>query len=107
MYRVNKIDTMVSEISSNIERLEQDLKEEYKRLIRISSDFDDIATDFVLLERKSLSQAEKEYETTTIVDRLCARLGMTFGPDRDTLFILEAAMAVMDENSSAAMAPRN
>ncbi|MBV1868970.1 MAG: hypothetical protein KUG69_13865 [Marinosulfonomonas sp.] len=107
MYRSEKLDLMAAEISANIEQLERGLKEEYKRLFRVSSDFNDIATDFVLLERKTLTQAEKEYETTTIVDRLCARLGMTFGPERDTLFILEAAMAVMDENMSASMTSPN
>ena len=107
MHRIEKMDSMVSDISANIEQLERNLKEEYKRLFRVSPDFDAIATEFVLLERKSLSPAEKEYETTTIVDRLCVRLGMTFGPERDTLFILDAAMAVMDENTSAAMTSRN
>jgi len=107
MHRIEKMDAMVSEISANIEKLEHDLKEEYKRLFRVSSDFDAIATEFILLERQSLPQAEKEYQTTTIVDRLCVRLGMKFGPDRDPLFILEAAMAVMDENTSAAMTSRN
>lgn len=107
MYRDNKIETMLSEIAANVERMEQELKEEYKKLIRISSDFDDIAAEFILLERKALPPEVKEEETTTIVDRLCERLDMTYGQERDTFFILEAAMAVMEETSSAAVMSRN
>lgn len=107
MLRKNRIDEMMSAISGNIEHLERELQEEYKMLFRISSDFEDIAADFILLDRKFLSQVEKEYETTSIVDRLHARISTTFGPEADTLFIMEAAMAVMDENSSAAAMSRN
>ena len=107
MYCNDKIDSMVSAISSNIDQLERELKEEYKKLIRISTDFDEIAAQFILLERKSLSEPEKEYETTSIVDKLYMQINDTFGPERDAKLIFEAAMAVMDETSTAATMSRN
>lgn len=107
MYRKKQIGTLLAEIAGNIEQMELDLKEEYKKLIRMSSDFEDIATDLILLERKSLPQSLKEYETQSIVDRLHARIGSTFGQERDSFLIMEAALSVMDENTSATLMSRN
>ena len=107
MYCNEKIDSMLSLISTNIDQFEQKLKEEYKKLIRISTDFDEIAAQFIRLQRKSLSEPEKEYETTTIVDKLCVQISTTFGSERDAKLIFEAAMAVMDETSTAVAMSRN
>lgn len=98
---------MLSLISSNIDQLEHELREEYKKLIRISTDFDEIAAQFILLDRKTLSEPEKEYETTSIVDKLYVQISTTFGSDRDAKLIFEAAMAVMDETSTAIEMSRN
>lgn len=102
-----KIAAMMTNISSNIDKLEQELKEEYKKLIRISTDFDEIAAQFVVLQRRSLSEPEKEYETTYIVDKLHEQISTTFGTERDVKLIFEAAIAVMDETTTAAAASRN
>lgn len=107
MYCNEKIDSMLSLISTNIDQLEQELKEEYKKLIRISTEFDEIAAQFILLQRKSLSEPEKEYETTSIVDKLYLQISTTFGSERDANLIFEAAMAVMDETSNAVAMSRN
>ncbi len=107
MYRNEKIESMSSLISCNIDRLEQELKEEYKKLIRISTDFDEIAAQFILLQREPISEPEKEYETTTIVDKLYVQINTTFGSKRDSKLIFEAAMAVMDETSTAVAMSRN
>ena len=98
---------MLSEITANVERKEQSLKEEYKKLIRISSDFDGISEKFISLERQSLPPEERDEEVTNLVERLCAQLDTTYGSDRDNTLIFEAAMAVMKENSSLASASRN
>ena len=107
MYRTEKINSMLSLISGNIDRLEQELKEEYKKLIQISADFDEIATQFVLLQRKPISEREKEYEATSIANKLWAQINTTFGSDHDAKLISEAAMSVMDETSSSAVMSRN
>ena len=107
MFCNKKIDAMVSHISSNIDQLEQDLKEEYKKLIRISTDFDDIAAQFILLNTEPLSEPEKDYETTCFVEKLCVQINTTFGSERDTNLIFDAAMAVMDETSAAVTMTRN
>ena len=97
----------MSQITGNIDQLEQSLKEEYKKLIRVSTDVDEIAAQFVGLDRRSMSELEKEYETTSIVDRLHMQISSTFGPDRDLNLIYQAAIAVMDETTAAAAASRN
>lgn len=107
MFCNKKIDSMLSTISSNIDQLEQELKEEYKKLIRISTDFDDIAAQFICLQRETLSKPEKDYETTCFVEKLCVQIDTTFGSERDTNLIFEAAMAVMDETSAAVEMTRN
>ena len=107
MIRSSKIEEMAAGISANIQRLEQELMEEYKKLIRISPEFDDIAADFVVLARKSLPPEVKDYETTAILDRLHERIGETFGQSRDPVLILEAAVSVMQETSTAALETRN
>lgn len=107
MHEIQKTDAMLAAISADIELLEQELMEKYRSLIRVSSEFDDIVIEFVLLERKSLTQVTKEYEAITIVDKLCERVVATFGIERDRISIFQAAMAVMDENTSAAMSSRN
>ena len=107
MYRTEKINSMLSLISSNIDRLERELKEEYKKLILISTDFDEIATQFVLLQRKPLSEREKEYEATSIADKLWAHVSTTFGSEHDTKLIFEVAMSVMDETAASVVMSRN
>jgi hypothetical protein len=107
MYRSEKLDAMLSEVSANIEEIEFKLKEEYKRFIRISSEFGNFAAELVSLERKCLSPAIQDYETVAITDKLCARLGATFGPERDKCLVMEAAIAVINENGVAAAVVRN
>ena len=107
MFRNEKIESMMSAISSKIDLMEQELKEEYKRLIRISSEFDEITGQYIQLQHKPLSEPEKDYETTCFVEKLCVQITTTFGSERDTNLIFEAAMAVMDENSTAAEMTRN
>lgn len=107
MYRDNTIEAMLSEISANIEEKEQSLKDEYKKLIRISSDFDDISEKFMSLERQTMPPEDRDEKVTNLVDRLSAQLDMIYGTDRDNSFIFEAAMAVMQENSSAAIMSRD
>ena len=87
MYRNERLESMLSQVSSNIDQLEQELKEEYKKLIRISTDFDEIAAQFFLLQRKTISEIEKEYETTSIVDQLWMQISTTFGSERDAKLI--------------------
>lgn len=104
MYRSKKVEEMAAEISANIERLENQLKEEYKRFIRFSPEFDDIAIDLVLLKRETLSNEMKEYEATTITDRLLTKLDTRFGLDRDNLAIRQAALDVVDEYAAETIA---
>ena len=107
MYRDEKMEIMLCKIAANVDRMEQELKEEYKKLIRLSSEFDDITSDFVLLERQELSAGEKEDATTLIIERLRERLNLTFGPERESACVWEAALSVMDESASAAVLPFN
>jgi len=107
MHRREKVDLLLSEIAANIQKLEQDLKDEYKRLIQTSPDFDDVSCEFVMLERKALSPDENEYQVAKIVDRFCARLCKALGPERDTFLMMQAALAVVDETSNAARTSRD
>ncbi len=106
MLRKREINDMAAGISARIQQLEAELKEEYKKLIRISSDFDDIAAELVVLERKRLPESVKQYEVTALLDRLHVQVGKTFGCERDQEFILEAAVDVMEENAAAALNSR-
>ena len=107
MYRSEKLDAMLSEVSANIKKMEQKLKDEYKRFILISSEFGDFSAEIVLLEKKHLSPALQNFEAIAITDKLCARLGATFGPEHHQFLMVEAAMAVIEENGTAAAFFRN
>lgn len=100
MYRKGKVEKIAAEIAASIEQLEQQLKEEYKRFIRFSPVFDDIAIDLALLKREELSNEMKEYEATTITDRLLTKLDTTFGFDMENIAIKQAALDVVDEYSA-------
>lgn len=102
-----KIESMVSQISSNIDRLEQELKENYKKLIRLSTDFDEITAQFIRLKREPLSEPEKDYQTTCFVEQLNVQIDRNFGSERDANLIFEAAMAVMEETSTTVAMTRN
>lgn len=102
MHSERKIDAMLREATANILRIEQNLRDEYTKLIRISPDFNDIVTEIVILERQALSPSEKHEETSMIAERLRQRLDITFGPERNSEIIWDAAMDVMKENSSSA-----
>lgn len=107
MLSKKNMNDMLSEIKNNVERIEKELREEYRKLIRFSSDFDEISVDFIALERRSLPKDEKDEVVNVLAERLSARLDATYGSDHDTVLIFEAAMDVMEETASAAVASRN
>ena len=94
---------MLADIKNNVERIEKELREEYRKLIRFSSEFDAISADFIVLERRALPKDEKDEEVTVLAERLSARLDATYGGDHDTVLIFEAAMDVMEETATAAV----
>ncbi|MEE9388223.1 MAG: hypothetical protein V3U96_06405 [Paracoccaceae bacterium] len=74
MISFEKIDKMAAEISANIERLEQQLSEEYDRFILNSPELDVTVIGNSFLKPNSASDEIEEYEPIAVVDRLFMKL---------------------------------